>query len=49
MAVIRKLRRAFAYWFVPGVASDAELMALLQITAYDLTAIRTEADARATR
>jgi hypothetical protein len=46
MAVIRRLRRSLAYWFIPGVASDAELCDLLQLTASDLAAIKQEADAR---
>jgi hypothetical protein len=40
MAVIRRLRRSLAYWFIPGVASDAELCDLLQLTARSLLPIR---------
>lgn len=51
MALERKLRRAWRWWVwqwaVPGVLDDTELCDLLQITASDLAAIRTEADARA--
>jgi hypothetical protein len=48
--LIRQLHLAWRWWIwrwaVPGVLDDAELMELLQITAADLGAIRSEADAR---
>jgi len=40
------MRRIWDAIWLPGVLDDAELMHLLQITASDLAAIRTEADAR---
>jgi hypothetical protein len=44
--LIRRLRRVWWAIFLPGVMDDAELMELLAITAADLGAIRSEADAR---
>jgi len=44
--LIRRLQRIWWQIFLPGVMDDAELMALLEITAADLGAIRAEADAR---
>ena len=45
--LICRLRRIWAAIWVPAVLDDGELMHLLAITASDLGAIRTEADARA--
>ncbi len=44
--LIRRLQRVWWAIFLPGVMDDAELMELLAITAADLGAIRSEADAR---